>query len=170
MTIFEKCLFVFIAMFVADLCWAFYIVKVENKQAGKASFWSVALFLAGAAGTINYVNNPYLLIPACLGVAYGTYVAIKIEVYRKYNKASEVLKAAIPLVENNNYYGCIAIKHAPIQGDKYGFQKARQRAQEYFNEFKPIGKDEDGAWWTENDPARIVALENALAVALECGD
>jgi len=73
------CFISFLALFVTDLCWAFYISRVKDHQPFRSALWSVGLFLTGAIGTISYVNDPWLLIPATLGAFSGTYLAVVLE-------------------------------------------------------------------------------------------
>lgn len=65
----------FVACFLMDFAWAIYIKRVSDHQALSSSMWSVAVFMLGAVGVINYTANPWLLIPAAVGCFAGTYLA-----------------------------------------------------------------------------------------------
>lgn len=73
------CIISFLALFVTDLCWAFYISRVKDHQPLRSALWAVGLFLTGAIGTISYVNDPWLLIPAAIGAFSGTFLAVLLE-------------------------------------------------------------------------------------------
>ncbi len=67
----------FLALFVTDVCWAFYIGKVKEGNSFHAAKWAVFLYVTSAIGTIGIVSNPWLLIPAALGAFAGTFLAVK---------------------------------------------------------------------------------------------
>lgn len=66
----------FAALFVTDVCWAFYINHVKEGTALKAASWATFMLGIGAFGVISYVSNPWLLIPALLGAFAGTYSGV----------------------------------------------------------------------------------------------
>lgn len=72
-----KFLLVFSAMALTDVCWAYYFIKVNERQSIQASFWAVALFFSGAIVTTNYVDDNSLIIAAALGSFAGTYFTIE---------------------------------------------------------------------------------------------
>ncbi len=70
---------VFCAAIVVDVLWALYIRRTAHGQAGPASVYATLIFLAGAYNTLNYLQNPWLLIPIALGSGVGTYVVVRYE-------------------------------------------------------------------------------------------
>jgi hypothetical protein len=72
-----KFLFVMIAMALTDMCWAYYFMKVEERNAPQAGMWAVLLFLSGAVVTTNYVGDNTLVFAAALGAFIGTYFTVK---------------------------------------------------------------------------------------------
>jgi uncharacterized membrane protein YfcA len=50
---------------------------MANHQAMKASIYSMFIMLSGAFTAINYIENHWMLIPAALGGAIGTYISAK---------------------------------------------------------------------------------------------
>lgn len=66
----------FFALFVTDVAWAFYINKVKNGSPLQSALWATFMFGIGAVGTISYVHNAWLLVPALLGAFVGTYVGV----------------------------------------------------------------------------------------------
>lgn len=67
----------FVLVFAADAAWASYIKACQDNRTLRACCWSVAIYLTGAAAVIGYVNDPWLLIPSCLGAWAGTWVGLK---------------------------------------------------------------------------------------------
>ncbi len=59
-----KFLFVMIAMALTDMCWAYYFMKVEERNAPQAGMWAVLLFMSGAVVTTNYVGDNTLVFAA----------------------------------------------------------------------------------------------------------
>lgn len=72
-----KFLFVMIAMALTDMCWAYYFIKVEERNAPQAGMWAVLLFFSGAAVTTNYIGDHTMLIAAAIGSFVGTYFTVK---------------------------------------------------------------------------------------------
>jgi hypothetical protein len=66
----------FAAMFASDFAWSLYVAAVKDGAAIRASLWAVALFLLGALAVIGYTRNRWLLIPAALGAAAGTFLGV----------------------------------------------------------------------------------------------
>ena len=68
---------VFIATFLADMCWTKYSISATERKAFEAALWSVAIIALGAFTLIVYVHNNWLLIPELIGAFLGTYLAVK---------------------------------------------------------------------------------------------
>lgn len=66
----------FCGMFVLDLLWAWYTNAVAAKHIGAATIASGFIYLVGGYVTVQYVQDPTLLIPATAGAMLGTYVAV----------------------------------------------------------------------------------------------
>lgn len=69
-------LIVFLAAFVTDICWAFYVNKVKNGRALPSGVWAVFLFLTGSIATTAYVKDPLYLLPAAIGAFLGTVITV----------------------------------------------------------------------------------------------
>lgn len=67
----------FVAVFVLDLCWVYYVRQVDRGTPMAAGLWASFLFLTSAAATVSYVENPKLLVPAVAGAFFGTVVGVK---------------------------------------------------------------------------------------------
>lgn len=70
-------LVMFLVMLVLDWIWAKYNQATTRKQPWTASFYAVAIYLLGALGTLSFIDNKWLLIPACAGAFVGTFIATK---------------------------------------------------------------------------------------------
>lgn len=70
-----------LGIFLLDLfvsfAWARCIKAVADNQSLMAGIWSGILSLAGAVTVISYTHNNWLLIPAVIGSAIGTYISVK---------------------------------------------------------------------------------------------
>jgi hypothetical protein len=65
-------------MFLLDVIWVFYTKAVVAKAPERAAIWCAALTMANALSAVLYVRNPWLIIPAVLGAAVGTWVAMRL--------------------------------------------------------------------------------------------
>ena len=68
----------FIAVFVVDIIYTYYLKAVNDNAGIKAGFWGGVVWLIGSYAVIEYTADHWLLIPACLGAFFGTWVGIKI--------------------------------------------------------------------------------------------
>jgi uncharacterized protein YebE (UPF0316 family) len=68
----------FIAMFLTDVFYTYYLKAVQGEQALKASSWATIIYIVAAFAIIEYNTNHLLLIPAALGAFCGTFVGMKI--------------------------------------------------------------------------------------------
>jgi len=68
----------FLAMFLTDVFYTYYLKAVQGEQALRASSWATIIYIVAAFAIIEYNTNHLLLIPAALGAFCGTFVGIKI--------------------------------------------------------------------------------------------
>jgi len=68
----------FIAMFLTDVFYTYYLKAVQSEQALRASTWATIIYIVAAFAIIEYNTNHLLLIPAALGAFCGTFVGMKI--------------------------------------------------------------------------------------------
>jgi uncharacterized protein YebE (UPF0316 family) len=68
---------VFVVYVFFDILYALYVLCVSRKQALSASLISSVLYSLGAYGVMNYLHNPWYIIPLAGGAFLGTYVAVK---------------------------------------------------------------------------------------------
>lgn len=92
-------------------------------------------------------------------------------------KSSVVLAKALELIESKaQTYACAAIQDVEVQmrWDLNG-ENVISKAQKVFDEFKPPKMKTNlnasiMEWWPKGDPARIVALQQAIEVAKKRND
>jgi hypothetical protein len=68
---------VFVVYVFFDILYALYVICVSRQQALSASAISAVLYSLGAYGVMNYLHNPWYLIPLAIGAFIGTYIAVK---------------------------------------------------------------------------------------------
>lgn len=74
---------VFVSMFVVDIFYAIYLKSIENNKPLHASSMATVVFFIASIATIGYVDNHWLLIPACLGAFAGTWVGVKYNIKKQ---------------------------------------------------------------------------------------
>lgn len=67
----------FVAMFFLDYVFALYTKKVIDEKPAQAGFFASAIVLCNAIVTINFVDNPWMIIPTLLGAFAGTWTAVR---------------------------------------------------------------------------------------------
>ncbi len=67
-----KFILVMLAMVVADVCWTFYFIKVEERKVIASGIWSSLIIIASAFITTSYVEDRSLVPAAVLGAFIGT--------------------------------------------------------------------------------------------------
>jgi hypothetical protein len=79
----QKILLVFGAVAVTDVFWTLYVTGANDGKIWKASFYSTMIVLCGSTATIEYVQDPRMIIPAALGAFAGTMLPL---LWRKHRK------------------------------------------------------------------------------------
>ena len=67
-----KFILVALAMVVADVCWTFYFIKVEERKVIASGIWSSLIIIASAFITTSYVEDRSLVPAAVIGAFIGT--------------------------------------------------------------------------------------------------
>jgi uncharacterized membrane protein YfcA len=68
----------FIAVTVVDIFYTYYLKSVNENKAVVAGFWGAVVWLIGSIAVIEYTSDHWLLIPACIGAFFGTWIGIKL--------------------------------------------------------------------------------------------
>lgn len=75
-----KFISIIVSVALADICWVFYFIKVEERKAFAASTWSTIIIALGAFSVENYVTDNTFVFAAMIGAFIGTYASI---IYKK---------------------------------------------------------------------------------------
>jgi len=67
-----KFILVALAMVVADVCWTFYFITVEERKVIASGIWSSLIIIASAFITTSYVEDRSLVPAAVIGAFIGT--------------------------------------------------------------------------------------------------
>lgn len=67
---------VFAATAFYDVIWAKYILHVSGKSRGPATLYAAGIILVGGFSTIEFTTNHWMLVPAALGAAVGTWFTV----------------------------------------------------------------------------------------------
>ena len=67
----------FVAVFLTDILYVYFLKSVQNNQVVQASLWSVVVTLTASIAVINYTENHWTLIASLLGAFAGTYIGMK---------------------------------------------------------------------------------------------
>ena len=73
------------AMFLADICWAYYFIKIDERRSVAAGVWAVLIYMFGAFTVTSYMQDRTLILAAMIGSFLGTYLTIEYK-KRKENK------------------------------------------------------------------------------------
>jgi uncharacterized membrane protein YfcA len=75
----------FIAVTAVDLFYTYYLKSINENKAVVAGIWGSIVWLVGSIAVIEYTSNHWLLIPACMGAFFGTYIGIKLRKLKEKN-------------------------------------------------------------------------------------
>ena len=67
------------SMMLLDVIWVLYTRAMMQHKAFVAGIWAAGITACLAVVTINYVDNPWMVIPTIAGSFCGTYIATKWE-------------------------------------------------------------------------------------------
>lgn len=88
MTYLLQFLGVTVAMFLADVCWAYYFIKIEERKSVAAGTWAALIYIFGAFTVTSYIDDKSLIAAAMIGSFLGTYCTVE------YKKKKEDKNAA----------------------------------------------------------------------------
>lgn len=67
------------SMILADICWTYYFIKVEERKSLSAGIWSAMIIIFGMFSVLNYVEDRTLTVAAIIGAFVGTYIAVELK-------------------------------------------------------------------------------------------
>lgn len=89
MSYFLEFLGVLVAMFLADICWAYYFIKIDERRSVAAGIWAVLIYMFGAFTVTSYMSDKTLIIAAMIGSFLGTYLTVEYK-KKKENAAKRI--------------------------------------------------------------------------------
>jgi hypothetical protein len=69
-------LIAFAAMVLTDFFWVLTVRSVRDDRPLASGVWAIFLFLTAAVGTISYITDHWLLVPAAAGTFLGTVLGV----------------------------------------------------------------------------------------------
>ena len=82
-----KFLIVMISMILADICWAYYFIKIEERKSIPAGIWASLIYIFGAFTVTSYINDKSLIIAAIIGSFVGTSLTVEYKKRKEKNKS-----------------------------------------------------------------------------------
>jgi len=71
-------LITFIAVFLTDVLYIYFIKSIQDSKAIQAAFWSVIVTGTASITVISYTEDHWALIPALAGAFFGTLLGMKL--------------------------------------------------------------------------------------------
>lgn len=68
---------VFACVFITDICWAMYFLKIAQQRSLAAGAWGSMVTILGAYTISEYVHEPTFIIAAALGGGLGTIATVE---------------------------------------------------------------------------------------------
>lgn len=68
---------VLLAMGLADVCWAYYFITIDERKSVAAGIWAVFIYMFGAFTVTSYMEDRSLIIAAMIGSFVGTYLTVE---------------------------------------------------------------------------------------------
>ena len=72
-----KFLGVALSIFLCDICWVYYTLKVQERNPLHSALWGVGIIVLGALSVEGYMSDSTLIIAAAIGAFIGTYISVK---------------------------------------------------------------------------------------------
>lgn len=63
---------VILAVTLADICWVYYFIKIEERKILASGLWSAVIVLLGAFSVTQYADDKSFIIAAVIGAFIGT--------------------------------------------------------------------------------------------------
>ena len=78
-----KFIAVLCSMILADVAWAMYFIKVDERRSVAAGVWGSSILIFGAYTTVNYVHDHTLLVAALIGSFVGTFATVELKKWKE---------------------------------------------------------------------------------------
>jgi hypothetical protein len=72
-----KFILVIITLFIADVFWALYFIKIQERNGVMAGLYGSIIYLLGAFAVTQYTEDKSFIIAAVIGAFSGTYFAVE---------------------------------------------------------------------------------------------
>jgi len=66
-----------LTLFLADVCWALYFIKIEERKSLMAGVFGSLIYMFGAFAVTQYTEDKSFIIAATIGAFAGTYVTVE---------------------------------------------------------------------------------------------
>jgi uncharacterized membrane protein YiaA len=66
-----------LTLFLADVCWALYFIKIEERDSFMSGIYGSLIYLFGAFAVTQYTEDKSFIIAAVIGAFFGTYVTVE---------------------------------------------------------------------------------------------
>jgi hypothetical protein len=66
-----------LTLFLADVCWALYFIKIAERNSLMSGVYGSLIYLFGAFAVTQYTQDRSFIIAAVLGAFFGTYVTVE---------------------------------------------------------------------------------------------
>jgi hypothetical protein len=77
MEFYIKFITIMISMFLADICWTYYFIKIEERKSIAAGTWAALIYIFGAFTVTAYIEDKRLIISAIIGSFLGTWATVE---------------------------------------------------------------------------------------------
>jgi hypothetical protein len=83
----EKFFLVMGCMILADICWAYYFIKIEERKSIASGIWASLIYIFGAFTVTSYVEDKRLIAAAIIGSFIGTSATVEYKKRREKKNA-----------------------------------------------------------------------------------
>jgi hypothetical protein len=63
---------VMVSMTLADICWTYYFIKIDERKSIPAGIWACLIYIFGAFTVTSYIEDKTLIAAAIIGSFIGT--------------------------------------------------------------------------------------------------
>jgi hypothetical protein len=74
-------------MILADICWTYYFIKIEERKSIASGIWASLIYIFGAFTVTSYVEDKRLIAAAIIGSFIGTSATVEYKKRREKKNA-----------------------------------------------------------------------------------